>query len=178
MECIGCTACIDACDAVMTKVGKPTGLIRYMRGKGVSPRAWAYAALLVIVSAAFARALWTRQVIEASLVRAPEAPYQLLEGGRVVNHFKVDLANQGFEDAAVRFGLEDPEARLVVSNHAEGLAGGASERADLFIDLPKSRFSEGKATGALLIRSRIKTAGGEASEHVSRREVRLVGPYH
>lgn len=29
MECIACTACIDACDEVMTKVKKPTGLIRY-----------------------------------------------------------------------------------------------------------------------------------------------------
>ena len=29
MECIACTACIDACDDVMTKIKKPTGLIRY-----------------------------------------------------------------------------------------------------------------------------------------------------
>lgn len=29
MECIGCAACIDACDAVMTKLNRPTGLVRY-----------------------------------------------------------------------------------------------------------------------------------------------------
>jgi polyferredoxin len=29
MECIGCTQCIDACDGVMTRVGRPTGLIAY-----------------------------------------------------------------------------------------------------------------------------------------------------
>src|SRR5690606_33651444 len=29
MECISCTQCIDACDAVMTKLGRETGLIRY-----------------------------------------------------------------------------------------------------------------------------------------------------
>ena len=29
MECVHCTACIDACDAVMDKVGSPRGLIRY-----------------------------------------------------------------------------------------------------------------------------------------------------
>ena len=28
-ECIGCAACIDACDAVMDKMGSPRGLIRY-----------------------------------------------------------------------------------------------------------------------------------------------------
>jgi ferredoxin len=29
LECIHCTQCIDACDAVMAKLGRPTGLIRY-----------------------------------------------------------------------------------------------------------------------------------------------------
>jgi polyferredoxin len=28
-ECIGCSACIDACDQVMDKMGYPRGLIRY-----------------------------------------------------------------------------------------------------------------------------------------------------
>ena len=28
MECVACTQCIDACDAVMTRIGKPKGLIR------------------------------------------------------------------------------------------------------------------------------------------------------
>ena len=29
LECIHCALCIDACDAVMKKVGRPTGLIAY-----------------------------------------------------------------------------------------------------------------------------------------------------
>ena len=29
LECIHCTQCADACDAMMVKVGRPTGLIRY-----------------------------------------------------------------------------------------------------------------------------------------------------
>ncbi|MDX1440570.1 MAG: cytochrome c oxidase accessory protein CcoG, partial [Rubricoccaceae bacterium] len=29
MECVACTQCIDACDDIMDKVGKPRGLIRY-----------------------------------------------------------------------------------------------------------------------------------------------------
>lgn len=31
MECIGCAACIDACNNVMSKMRYPSGLIRYMR---------------------------------------------------------------------------------------------------------------------------------------------------
>ena len=29
LECINCALCIDACDDIMTKVGRPTGLIAY-----------------------------------------------------------------------------------------------------------------------------------------------------
>jgi polyferredoxin len=29
LECVNCTACIDACDHMMGSVGLPTGLIRY-----------------------------------------------------------------------------------------------------------------------------------------------------
>ncbi len=35
LECVACTACIDACDEVMEKVGKPKGLIRYDSLRGL-----------------------------------------------------------------------------------------------------------------------------------------------
>ena len=44
MECIGCTACIDACDAVMTKLKRPRGLIRYDSRHGFEGKAHALAA--------------------------------------------------------------------------------------------------------------------------------------
>jgi cytochrome c oxidase accessory protein FixG len=38
LECIGCTACIDACDDIMTKVKRATGLIRYDSFNGFAGR--------------------------------------------------------------------------------------------------------------------------------------------
>ena len=35
MECVGCTACIDACDEVMDKISRPRGLIRYASERGI-----------------------------------------------------------------------------------------------------------------------------------------------
>ncbi|MEQ9021750.1 MAG: 4Fe-4S dicluster domain-containing protein, partial [Pseudomonadales bacterium] len=29
LECVNCTACIDACDSIMDRIGKPRGLVRY-----------------------------------------------------------------------------------------------------------------------------------------------------
>jgi cytochrome c oxidase accessory protein FixG len=56
LECIGCAACIDACDEVMTRVKRPKGLIRYDsfiglgggRTRWVRPRTIFYAILLGI----------------------------------------------------------------------------------------------------------------------------------
>src|SRR5690606_9851180 len=56
LECVACTQCIDACDSVMTKLHKPTGLIRYgsqtwfethTPSRLLRPRVLAYPVLLV-----------------------------------------------------------------------------------------------------------------------------------
>jgi uracil phosphoribosyltransferase len=68
MECIGCTACIDACDAVMTKLKRPAGLIRYdsqaaFAGnitRWLRPRTFLYGALL---AAGASVALWAISTI-------------------------------------------------------------------------------------------------------------------
>ncbi len=56
LECIGCTACIDACDDVMTKLNRPHGLIRYDSFNGFAghtrrflrPRVYAYLVLAIL----------------------------------------------------------------------------------------------------------------------------------
>ena len=56
MECIGCAQCIDACDTVMTKLGRPQGLIRYTsqdalagkRARMLRARTIAYPAMLLL----------------------------------------------------------------------------------------------------------------------------------
>ena len=55
MECVNCTACIDACDDVMEKIGRPRGLIRFASLNGiekgerlrVTPRLAAYCIVLL-----------------------------------------------------------------------------------------------------------------------------------
>ena len=59
IECIGCAACIDACDDVMARLGRPRGLVRYdslaglggARTRWARPRAVVYAVLLLIGAA-------------------------------------------------------------------------------------------------------------------------------
>ena len=65
MECVNCTACIDACDEVMTKIGRPRGLIRFASLNGieknepirVTPRLIGYCVILLVLAAGLPHAL-------------------------------------------------------------------------------------------------------------------------
>lgn len=79
LECIGCTACIDACDDIMQKVEKPRGLIRWDSERGLEgkppasllrPRIVGYAIAGLVGAIAFGTALATRQPVEITLQRA------------------------------------------------------------------------------------------------------------
>ncbi len=68
LECIGCTACIDACDDIMTKLGRPTGLIRYDSQNGfdaqpkriLRPRIYAYSVLALLGLLALSVVAWIK----------------------------------------------------------------------------------------------------------------------
>ena len=83
MECIGCTACIDACDAVMTKLKRPRGLVRYdsrhgFEGKATRwfrPRIVLYSVLAILGAIALTLATSTLKPVTVSLTRVTGIPY-------------------------------------------------------------------------------------------------------
>ena len=84
LECVACAACIDACDSIMEKVGKPKGLIRYgteaqlqgEKSRRVRPRIAVYCTVLALLLAVFGYKLLTRDPIDLELIRASHAdPY-------------------------------------------------------------------------------------------------------
>ena len=114
MDCIACAACIDACDEVMLKLGRPRGLVRYDSIRGLRrearrilrPRVLLYGALLGIGAAVALFAARGRTSFEANLVRLPGAPFTR-EGASVRNAFEVHLVNKS--SATQTFVLEaDP----------------------------------------------------------------------
>ena len=101
LECVGCASCIDACDDVMTKLGKPQGLVRYDSQRGfetgtrkfVRGRVFLYLVLLLAGLTASTLALTRRRPFEAQLVRAVGSAYAL-EGDRIHNTFDLQLINK------------------------------------------------------------------------------------
>jgi cytochrome c oxidase accessory protein FixG len=107
LECINCALCIDACDDIMRKVGRPTGLIGYdsyanvaRRAKGqraeiriVRPRTILYGGLMAIVAALMIYGLATRQTLDLNVIRDRSPPFVRLANGSIRNDYALKIIN-------------------------------------------------------------------------------------
>jgi len=100
-ECIGCAACIDGCDQVMERVGRPLKLIRYatthaMEGKRtriLRPRVLVYSAILGAITVALAASLWLRVPLKVDVIRDRAAIAREVDGGLIENVYRLQLMN-------------------------------------------------------------------------------------
>lgn len=110
MDCISCGLCADACDDVMTRIDRPTGLIRFesqadqaARAKGEAPprfrlarpRVIVYALLLITVGGLTAAGALLRSDAQLTALRDRGALYVQLADGVVQNSYTVKIANMG-----------------------------------------------------------------------------------
>jgi len=122
MECVHCTACMDACDAVMAKTGSQPGLIRYASLNGIergrplrfTPRLAAYGVVLAGLAAALTLMLVLRSDVEATVLRAPGSLFQQMPDGRFSNLYTVRVVNKTSREMPVELRLESPAGSLNV----------------------------------------------------------------
>lgn len=121
LECIACTQCIDACDDIMTKLKKPTGLISYSseneingkKRKQITPRSLVYIAAAVMLLSSFIYFL-SRSTKPDLIFMRSKIPFQITEEGRVlVNHFTLKITHQGTKSYHLRFSLKDSKIKIV-----------------------------------------------------------------
>ncbi len=149
MECIGCTACIDECDDVMTRLKRPTGLIRHDSLNGlagqktriVRPRTILYTLLMLIGAGALFVSLANLQPFNASITRFPGAPYYQ-EEETLRNHFQVRLTNKRHETAHFNITVEsdNPDLSWSPSSERVELDPLAERVVPLFVTLPETAF--------------------------------------
>jgi cytochrome c oxidase accessory protein FixG len=127
LECVNCTACIDACDDVMIKIGRPTGLIRYASITSITqgvvklftPRVVGYSIVLLALIGLLSFALWTRSDVEATILKVPGTLYQR-EPGVITNLYNVEFVNKTFKDLSLTIKVESPEFATI--HKADGVA--------------------------------------------------------
>jgi cytochrome c oxidase accessory protein FixG len=155
MECIHCTQCMDACDAVMARIGRPLGLIRYSSRDGLEgrrtsplrPRVALYPLALAAIVALFLGALGARAAPDVALLRGGGEPYTLAPDGSVVNQVRIKVTNRGRRDRAVRIELLEPGgARLIAPQNPLPVAAGRAQTTSVFVLAPGAGFPRGERT--------------------------------
>ncbi len=115
LECIGCAACIDACDDIMEKLGRPKGLVRYdslnaFAGSArrlLRPRIYAYSALAALGLAALSVvATGKARPFTATISRVGGAAFHADEVS-VRNIYKVRVLNKRNQPATISIRLGD-----------------------------------------------------------------------
>ena len=115
LACITCGLCIDACNGIMDKIGKPHGLVGYLAltdeplekaGKPdkpiwkhiLRPRTIVYSVLWLGIGIGLVVALFVRANLDASLTPVRNPPYVILSNGDIRNTFDMRLRNKHGDD--------------------------------------------------------------------------------
>jgi cytochrome c oxidase accessory protein FixG len=175
LDCIGCAACIDACDQVMTRLQRPTGLIRYdslagLRGektRWIRPRTLIYAALLLVGATVATVALTTLHPANLEVSRLGGTPY-FVDEYAVRNQFLVRLVNKRSEPVSFVLTLSDPALTRIGWDEPIVLAPLAEEVRPLVIQVPLATY-----TGSRHLRIEVTD---RAHGFTLTRTVNIVGP--
>ena len=111
LECIGCGLCIDACNEIMDKVGRPRGLIAFdTYANGIArrmgeaphrhflrPRTFVYGAVLLLIIATMVLMLAERGQLEVSVLAERNPLFVRLSDGSIRDGYTIKIENKAPE---------------------------------------------------------------------------------
>ena len=139
LECVNCTACMDACDHIMESINKPKGLIRIDSEEGIkekkpfeiNTRIKAYSGVLSVLLIVLVGLLVTRSAVDGTILRTPGVMYQKTDAGNISNLYNYKLINKTTNDIALEIKLLSHEGTIDIMGNqnivlpAEGLFTGS-----------------------------------------------------
>ena len=188
MQCIGCGLCVDACDEIMTKVGRPTGLIKFdtqtnqvalaTTGKPaparlIRPRTILYSLMMVVIAGAIAAGLALKPGLDISVLRDRAPLFVTLADGTVRNAYTFKISNMtrdprdytlavtGLKDARISVAGEGQEEQAAQQHLTAAPDMVATYR--IFVTAPRSSL---QGTSQPLT-FRLTSANGETASHDS-----------
>jgi cytochrome c oxidase accessory protein FixG len=181
LECIGCAACIDACDDIMKKVERAPGLIRYDSERSLKdgarrflrPRLYLYSVLGAIGLAVSLTLFIGHVPFEANTIHGRGAPY-VLDGEVLRNQILVHLVNKNPGPSELHIEPAPIDAKsgalmeFIIPQPRVKLGSLESLEVPVLISLPRGAYHPGMRT-TLRVRD-------SASQTVKTLEVRLSGP--
>ncbi|PIV30953.1 MAG: cytochrome c oxidase accessory protein CcoG, partial [Zetaproteobacteria bacterium CG02_land_8_20_14_3_00_50_9] len=114
--CIMCGMCIDACNGVMGKVGRPGDLIRYTSRKELSgerlpywlkrPRVLTYLTIFTLAVSGITYGLTHIPPVELSIVHERQPLYLQMSDGSIQNKYTIKAVNKTPDDLHLRVSIE------------------------------------------------------------------------
>ena len=108
LGCITCSLCLDACDSIMDKVGKPRGLIRYasldeLEGKPVKkmyqhPRTLVYLGIILIALGGIVYGLTHLGSLTLKVIAERQPLFVRLSDGSIRNRYEFKVVNKTDKD--------------------------------------------------------------------------------
>ena len=160
MECVGCTACIDACNHIMDSIDKPRGLIRYASENSIAKgeplryttRMKLYTGLCFLLLAVLSVILLTRKDVDATVIRTAGMLYQERGADSISNLYNIRMVNKTTQDLNIEIRLVDAQGRIqMAGNPIIKMAKEAQAAGTFFVVLPKENIKQRKTMIRLAI---------------------------
>lgn len=145
--CITCALCLDACDAVMDKIQRPRGLIRYasldnLEGKTLAPlfkrpRVLVYFGIMLLAVSGIIYGLATLSSLELNVLHERQPLYVIQRDGSIQNKYELKILNKTEHDMEARISINGhPSLQLVGDNNILTLPHGRVTAHTMFLRLP------------------------------------------
>jgi len=160
MECVHCTQCIDACDEIMTKIGKPKGLIRYSSQDAIAGkprqllrlRTMLYPVILLLLLGGLASALVLKKPADLTVLRGLDGPFSTEADGRIANQIRVKLTNRTGDvtryqialDGLTGADLTPSEVTVIAPENPLLVHEGETRTTSVFVLIPPRAFVGGE----------------------------------
>jgi cytochrome c oxidase accessory protein FixG len=151
--CITCALCIDACNAVMEKVGRPKGLIRYtsldqLQGKATKPllkrpRVWVYGGILTIALSGIGVGFSRLNAVELKVLHERAPLFVLQSDGSIQNKYYLKVLNKTSGELRVRINATGPRNLQLIGADQEILAAPEGVTSStVFIKVPRPDITQ------------------------------------
>jgi len=148
LECVHCTACIDACDEIMDKIDKPRGLIRYSsenairseQRKIITPRVIGYSGVLLVLITVFIVLMGMRTDLETTILRERGTLYQELPNNIYSNIYTIKVINKTFDEIDYELELVSPKGEIVSLGLMNTVQGQSLIEGRFMIQLPQKEL--------------------------------------
>jgi cytochrome c oxidase accessory protein FixG len=184
LECIACTQCIDACDGVMGRLGRPRNLIGYRslvgltgerRARVLRPRVVVYAALLAAVAVSFGVLAARRLPMELYVAHNRDALTTRSADGRLGNSFTLHIENRDRAERRFALSLAEPGLELLAGVNPVVVPAMSAVETRVFVlaeagrvsgpDLPIHFVLDREEAGGRVVRAARFLAAGSGGAH-------------